>query len=42
MRFWRFNAVGVAGFALQLAILGLLVRGGVHYLAATAIAVAAR
>jgi len=39
MRFWRFNAVGVAGFALQLAILGLLVRGGVHYLAATAIAV---
>jgi len=41
MRFWRFNAVGVAGFAVQLAILALLVRGGMHYLAATALAVEA-
>ena len=41
MRFWRFNAVGVLGFAVQLAVLALLVHGGVHYLAATAIAVEA-
>jgi putative flippase GtrA len=40
-RFIRFNAVGVLGFALQLAVLWGLVRGGVHYLAATAIAVEA-
>ena len=39
MRFWRFNAVGVLGFAVQLAVLALLVRAGVHYLTATAIAV---
>lgn len=41
MRFWRFNAVGVLGFAVQLGVLALLVRGGVHYLPATAIAVEA-
>jgi dolichol-phosphate mannosyltransferase len=40
-RFVRFNAVGVAGFALQLVMLWLLARGGVHYLAATALAVEA-
>src|SRR5256885_16206617 len=40
-RFVRFNAVGVAGFALQLVVLWLLVRAGVHYLAATAVAVEA-
>lgn len=39
MRFLRFNAVGVIGFVLQLAVLWLLVRAGVHYLLATAIAV---
>lgn len=39
MRFLRFNAVGVVGFAVQLGVLALLVRAGVHYLAATAIAV---
>ena len=39
MRFWRFNAVGVLGFAVQLAVLALAVHAGVHYLAATAIAV---
>jgi putative flippase GtrA len=41
VRFWRFNAVGVLGFAVQLAVLALLVRLGVHYLAATALAVEA-
>lgn len=41
MRFWRFNAVGVLGFAVQLGVLALLVHAGVHYLAATAIAVEA-
>jgi len=41
MRFWRFNAVGVLGFVVQLGVLALLVRGGAHYLAATAIAVEA-
>jgi putative flippase GtrA len=39
MRFWRFNAVGVLGFVIQLAVLGLLVRLDVHYLVATALAV---
>jgi putative flippase GtrA len=39
-RFLRFNGVGVIGFALQLAALALLLRsGGMHYLAATALAV---
>ncbi len=41
MRFVRFNAVGLLGFALQLGLLALLVRAGVHYLAATALAVEA-
>jgi putative flippase GtrA len=40
-RFLRFNLVGVAGFALQIGALALLVYLGVHYLAATAIAVEA-
>ena len=40
-RFFRFNAVGFLGFALQVAILWGLMRGGMHYLAATAIAVEA-
>lgn len=38
-RFLRFNGVGVLGFALQLGLLALLLRVGVHYLAATAVAV---
>jgi putative flippase GtrA len=41
MRFWRFNAVGVLGFAVQLAVLALLVRLRLHYLVATALAVEA-
>jgi putative flippase GtrA len=41
VRFARFNAVGVLGFAVQLVVLALLLRGGVHYLAGTAIAVEA-
>jgi putative flippase GtrA len=41
VRFWRFNAVGVLGFAVQLGVLALLVHAGVHYLAATAMAVEA-
>jgi putative flippase GtrA len=41
MRFWRFNAVGLLGFAVQLGLLALLVQAGVHYLAATALAVEA-
>ena len=41
-RFFRFNLVGVIGFALQLAVLvAMLVRLGLHYLAATALAVEA-
>ena len=39
VRFLRFNGVGVLGFALQLGVLALLLRGGVHYLAATVLAV---
>ena len=39
MRFVKFNSVGVAGFALQIAVLAALLHGGVHYLAATALAV---
>jgi archaetidylinositol phosphate synthase len=39
-RWWRFNLVGVGGFALQLGILWILARiCGVHYLIATALAV---
>lgn len=41
MRFWRFNAVGVLGFVVQVVVLASLVRLGVHYLAATALAVEA-
>ena len=37
----RFNAVGILGAAMQLAALSLLVKIGVHYLLATAIAVEA-
>ena len=39
LRFLRFNGVGIVGFALQLGLLALLVRLGLHYLAATALAV---
>jgi putative flippase GtrA len=39
VRFLKFNGVGVVGFALQFAVLTLLLRVGLHYLAATAIAV---
>jgi putative flippase GtrA len=38
-RFLRFNGVGVVGFALQLGLLALLLRLGLHYLVATALAV---
>jgi putative flippase GtrA len=38
-RFLRFNGVGAVGFGLQLGVLAVLLRLGVHYLAATAIAV---
>jgi putative flippase GtrA len=38
-RFLRFNSVGALGFALQLGLLALLLRLGLHYLAATALAV---
>lgn len=41
LRFIKFNSVGVAGFALQLGVLGLLLYAGVHYLVATALAVEA-
>lgn len=39
MRFVKFNSVGVAGFAVQIAVLGVLLHAGVHYLAATVFAV---
>jgi putative flippase GtrA len=38
-RFLKFNGVGIIGFALQLGLLAVLLRLGVHYLAATALAV---
>ena len=41
MRFWRFNGVGALGFAVQLGVLALLLRVGVHYLLATVVAVEA-
>jgi putative flippase GtrA len=42
MRWLKFNAVGALGMAVQLGVLGLLVHAaGVHYLAATALAVEA-
>jgi putative flippase GtrA len=39
VRFLKFNGVGLIGFTLQLGVLAVLVRLGVHYLAATALAV---
>jgi putative flippase GtrA len=39
VRFLRFNGVGLLGFALQLGVLAVLMRLGLHYLAATALAV---
>ena len=39
MRYLKFNTVGVAGFAVQLLALAVCLRLGMHYLAATAIAV---
>ena len=42
MRWLKFNAVGALGMAVQLGVLGLLVRmAGLHYLAATVLAVEA-
>jgi putative flippase GtrA len=41
VRFIRFNAVGGLGFGIQLAVLAILVRAGMHYLIGTAIAVEA-
>ena len=42
MRRWAiFNAVGALGFVVQLGILTLLLEGGLHYVAATALAVEA-
>ena len=41
MRFLKFNGVGIAGFAVQLTVLAALVHLGVHYLAATLVAVEA-
>ena len=40
-RWMRFNAVGVTGIAVQLALLAILTRAGVGVLAATALAVEA-
>jgi putative flippase GtrA len=39
IRWLKFNAVGLIGVGVQLATLALLVRLGVHYLVATALAV---
>jgi putative flippase GtrA len=39
IRWLRFNAVGAAGMLVQLGMLALLVRLGLHYLVATALAV---
>jgi putative flippase GtrA len=41
IRWMKFNAVGLAGVAVQLGVLQLLVKSGVHYLVATALAVEA-
>jgi putative flippase GtrA len=38
-RWLKFNAVGAIGVAVQLGMLAILVRLGVHYLIATALAV---
>ncbi len=40
-RFIRFNAVGLLGFVVQLTVLWVLIRSGMNYLAATALAVEA-
>jgi dolichol-phosphate mannosyltransferase len=39
VRFVRFNSVGAGGFLLQIGVLAALLHVGVHYLAATALAV---
>ena len=39
LRWAKFNAVGIAGAAVQLGVLALLTKAEVHYLIATAIAV---
>jgi len=39
IRWLKFNAVGIAGAAIQVTLVWLLTRGGMHYLIATAIAV---
>lgn len=39
IRWLKFNAVGIAGAAVQLSVLWLLQRAGLHYLIATALAV---
>ena len=39
MRFWRFNGIGALGFAVQLAVLAVSIRVGLHYVVATALAV---
>jgi putative flippase GtrA len=41
IRWLKFNAVGIVGALIQLILLWLLTRGGVHYLIATAMAVEA-
>jgi len=41
IRWWRFNAVGVVGVAVQMALLDLALRVGLAYLPATALAVEA-
>ena len=38
-RWWRFNAVSLAGFGVQAAVLALLLHAGADYLVATAVAV---
>jgi putative flippase GtrA len=39
VRFVKFNSIGVVGFLLQTVVLAGLLHAGVHYLAATALAV---
>jgi putative flippase GtrA len=41
LRWWKFNAVGAVGVAVQLGALALLIQFGVNYLVATALAVEA-
>jgi putative flippase GtrA len=40
-RFFRFNGVGAIGLAVQLGVLAVLLRLGLHYVVATALAVEA-